>query len=85
MWIIALRQRSGCSTRNAGRVAFDIARYLVDRGASVDIFLAAALGLSDRVRAMLRGNPKLLDLRTAQGAYGEKPPSSLSHLYVDDR
>jgi hypothetical protein len=65
--------------RDAGR--FDLARYLVDRGASVDIFLAAALGLSDRVRAMLRGNSKLLDLRTAQGDYGEKPPSSY-HIYM---
>jgi ankyrin repeat protein len=60
--------------RGAGR--FELARYLVERGASADIFLAAALGLSDKVRAMLRGNPKLLDLRTGQGEYGEKPPSS---------
>jgi ankyrin repeat protein len=65
--------------RGAGR--FDLAGYLVERGASVDIFLAAALGLSDKVRAMLRGNPKLLDLRTAQGDYGEKPPSSY-HIYM---
>ena len=60
--------------RGAGR--YDLARYLVERGASTDIFLAAALGLSEKVRAMLRGDPKLLDLRTGQGEYGEKPPSS---------
>jgi ankyrin repeat protein len=60
--------------RGAGR--FDLARYLVERGASVDIFLAAALGLSDKARAMLQGDRKLLDLRTGQGEYGEKPPSS---------
>jgi ankyrin repeat protein len=65
--------------RGAGRV--ELARYLVERGATTDIFLSAALGLSDRVRAMLRGNPKLLDLRTAQGDYGEKPPSSY-HIYM---
>ena len=65
--------------RGAGR--FELARYLVERGASADIFLSAALGLSDKVRAMLRGNPKLLDLRTAQGDYGEKPPSSY-HIYM---
>jgi ankyrin repeat protein len=65
--------------RGAGR--FDLARYLVERGASTDIFLAAALGLSDKVRAMLRGNPKLLDLRTAEGHYAEKPPSSY-HIYM---
>jgi ankyrin repeat protein len=60
--------------RGAGR--FELARYLVERGASVDIFLAAALGLTDRVRAMLQANPKLLDLRTGRGEYGEQPPSS---------
>jgi hypothetical protein len=60
--------------RDAGR--FELARYLVERGASADIFLAAALGLSDKVRTMIRGNPKLLDLRTGQGDYAEKPPSS---------
>ena len=60
--------------RGAGR--FNLAAYLVERGASADIFLAAALGLTDKVRAMVRENPKLLDLRTGQGEYGEKPPSS---------
>jgi len=65
--------------RGAGR--FDLAAYLVERGASADIFLAAALGLTDKVRAMLRENPKLLDLRTAEGHYAEKPPSSY-HIYM---
>jgi ankyrin repeat protein len=70
-WMLAGR-------RGAGR--FDLGRYLVDRGASTDIFLAAALGLSDRVRAMLRTNPGLLDLRIGQGDYAEHPPSSY-HIY----
>jgi ankyrin repeat protein len=65
--------------RGAGR--FELARYLVERGASVDIFLAAALGLTERVHAMLRANPRLLDLRTGQGEYGEQPPSSY-HIYM---
>ena len=39
-----------------------------------------ALGLGDRVRAMLLANLPLLDLRTGQGEYGEKPPSSY-HIY----
>ncbi len=65
-------------THSAGR--FELARYLVDRGASTDIFLAAALGLSERVRAMLEANRALLDLRTGQGEYGEQPPSSY-HIY----
>src|SRR2546423_10668743 len=59
---------------------FDLARYLVERGASADIFLAAALGLTSRARAMLEADPSLLTLRTSQGEYGEKPPSSY-HIY----
>ena len=65
--------------RGAGR--FALARYLVDRGASADIFLAAALGLIDKVRSLLEENPMLLDLRTGRGDYGEKPPSSY-HIYM---
>ena len=66
--------------RTCGAGRYDLARYLVDRGASTDIFLAAALGLTDRVTNMLRGNRSLLDLRTGQRDYGEKPPSSY-HIY----
>ena len=58
----------------------ELAKYLVERGASVDIFLAAALGLTDRARAMLESDPSLLVLRTSQGEYAEKPPSSY-HIY----
>ncbi|HTK54309.1 MAG TPA: hypothetical protein VL308_20595 [Gemmatimonadaceae bacterium] len=64
--------------RGAGR--FELSRHLVDRGASVDIFLAAALGLTDSARAMLETNRGLLDLRIGQGDYGEQPPSSY-HIY----
>ena len=59
----------------------DLATYLVERGASADIFLAAALGLTERARAMLEANPSLLTLRTSQGDYGEQPPSSY-HIYT---
>jgi ankyrin repeat protein len=65
-------------TRGAGR--FELARYLVGRGASADIFLAAALGSTDTVRGMLEANRALLDLRTGQGEYGEQPPGS-HHIY----
>jgi ankyrin repeat protein len=65
-------------TRGAGR--YELARYLVERGAHADIFLAAALGLTDRVHAMLTSHPELLELRTGQGSYAEQPPSSL-HIY----
>ncbi|HEV8496938.1 MAG TPA: hypothetical protein VGQ56_08760 [Gemmatimonadaceae bacterium] len=58
----------------------ELAKYLVDRGASVDIFLAAALGLTERARIMVESEPALLRLRTSQGEYGEKPPSSY-HIY----
>ena len=64
--------------RGAGR--YELARYLVNRGASADIFLAAALGLTETVLAMLKDNPKLLDLRIGQGDYAEQPPSSY-HIY----
>ncbi len=64
--------------RGAGR--YDLAQHLVERGATVDIFLAAALGLTSRVREMLMANPSLLGERTGQGAYGEQPPSSF-HIY----
>ncbi|MDF2775605.1 MAG: ankyrin repeat protein [Geminicoccaceae bacterium] len=64
--------------RGAGR--YELACYLVERGAATDIFLAAALGLTDRARAMAQSDPGLLDLRTSRGEYGEKPPSSY-HIY----
>jgi len=54
----------------------DIARYLVERGATADIFMASALGLTDTVRAMVQADPTVLGLRTSQGEYAEKPPSS---------
>ena len=65
--------------RGAGR--FALAEYLVERGASVDIFLAAALGLGDRLRSMLEADASLTRLRTGHGDYGEKPPSSV-HIYT---
>lgn len=58
----------------------ELARYLVERGASADIFLAAALGLTERAMAILEADPSLLRLRTSQGEYGEQPPSSY-HIY----
>ena len=59
----------------------DLARYLVERGASADVFLASALGLSDRAMNLVREDPSRLELRTGQGAYGEQPPSSF-HIYL---
>jgi ankyrin repeat protein len=59
----------------------ELARYLVERGATADIFMVAALGLTDRLQGMLEQDPHLLSLRTGQGDYGEKPPSSF-HMYL---
>jgi ankyrin repeat protein len=64
--------------RGAGR--YDLARYLVERGAAADVFLAAALGLTDALRAMLEADPALLELRTGHGDYGPQPPGS-HHIY----
>jgi ankyrin repeat protein len=58
----------------------DLARYLVERGATADIFLAAALGLTERADEILRTEPLALAQRTSQGDYGEQPPSSF-HIY----
>lgn len=58
----------------------DLAKYLVERGASADIFLAAALGLTEHARSMLEADPSALRLRTSQGEYAEKRPSSY-HIY----
>lgn len=70
-WMLAGR-------RGAGR--YDLAAYLVERGAFYDIFMAVALGLTERVSKLLDHDRSLLDLRTGRGEYGEKPPSSY-HIY----
>ena len=65
--------------RGAGR--YHLARHLVDRGAATDVFLASALGLTERLRSMLGEDRGLLDVRTGRGDYGPKPPSSY-HIYL---
>src|SRR5688572_18313492 len=64
----------------AGSARWELARHLVERGASTDIFLAAALGLTDRVTAMLEADPSLLHLHTSTGVYAAHPPSA-QHIY----
>jgi ankyrin repeat protein len=71
-WMLAGR-------RGAGR--YELAAYLVERGASGDVFLAAALGLADRLRDLLADSPGLARKRTGRREYGEKPPSSF-HIYT---
>jgi ankyrin repeat protein len=64
--------------RDAGRYA--LAEYLVDRGATADVFLASALGRTAEVVAMLQRDASLLDEHTGRGSYAEQPPSSF-HIY----
>jgi hypothetical protein len=45
----------------------DIALYLLDRGARIDVFAAAMLGKIDIVRSMLADNP---NLRNSLGPHG---------------
>lgn len=66
-------------TFGAGRYA--LAAYLVEKGAAADIFLAAALGLTAHLRKLLESDQSLLKLRTGQGEFAERPPSSL-HIYT---
>lgn len=66
-------------SRGAGR--YDLAQYLVERGAAADIFLASALGMTDVARSMLEREPTLLDAQTGHGQYAAIPPSS-QHIYV---
>ncbi len=66
--------------RSQGVGRYDLAAYLVERGASVDIFLAAALGLTATAFDLLTVDPALLDAQTGRGRYGEVPPSSF-HIY----
>lgn len=65
-------------THGAGR--YDLARYLVERGASADIMLAAALGRTSDAVAMLQRDATQLDEQTGRGRYAEQPPSSY-HIY----
>jgi hypothetical protein len=64
--------------REAGR--YELARYLVERGAEVDVFLAAALGLVEPLREMLESDATLIERRTGQGDYASKPPGG--HIYT---
>jgi ankyrin repeat protein len=71
-WMLEVR-------RGAGR--YDLAAYLVERGASADVFLASALGLTAALREMLEADPSLIERRTGRGEYAEQPPSSF-HIYT---
>ncbi len=66
----------------------DIAEYLIEQGARVDLFAAAMLGQLDVVKALLALQPKLIDAKGPHGfglhwhanAGGEKAKAVLDHL-----
>ena len=71
----------------------EIALYLLDRGARMDVFAAAMLGEVDVVRAMLEAQPSLRDARGPHGiplishaeAGGEQAHGVLELLQADPR
>jgi hypothetical protein len=66
----------------------DIAEYLIEQGARVDLFAAAMLGQLEVVKALLTLQPKLIDAKGPHGfglhwhanAGGEKAKEVLEHL-----
>jgi ankyrin repeat protein len=65
--------------RGAGRYA--LAEYLAARGATLDVFLAAALGRTRELSQILASDPGVVAVRTAEGEFGAKPPSA-EHIYT---
>jgi cytohesin len=45
----------------------DVAEFLLDRGARVDIFVAAGLGMTGRAESILEGGPPLIRAKTSGG------------------
>lgn len=60
----------------------DLCRYLLECGAEADIFMAAALGDADLVRALLDADPDVVNRRIGQGDYSPVPPAPGGHIYV---
>jgi ankyrin repeat protein len=60
----------------AGR---DLAHYLIERGAVVDAHAAARLGLFDRLRELVSGNPELVH---ARGGDGQTPLHFASSIEI---
>jgi ankyrin repeat protein len=60
----------------------DVARYLVERGATSDILLSAALGLTDRVRALLDADPALIRTTVNHQYFPRRHPHAGGHIYT---
>lgn len=60
----------------------DLCRYLLQRGAEADIFMAAALGDADLMRNLLDIDPDIINRRIGQGEYRPVPPAPGQHIYI---
>ncbi len=59
-----------------------LCRYLLQRGAAVDIFMACALGDSDLVKTLLDADPDVINRRIGQENYPPVPLAPGRHIYV---
>jgi ankyrin repeat protein len=57
-------------------------RHLLNRGASADIFMAAALNDVQRLGEIVRGQPELIDVRVGDKSYQACPPAPGQAIYV---
>ena len=57
-------------------------RWLVDRGATVDIFMAASLRDARRLAAMLDADPRSIDARVNMPGYAPCPVGPGGHIYT---
>ncbi len=60
----------------------DVVRFLVERGAEVDIFIAAALGDSALARRLLAANPDCVRLRVNGDSFPMSNPRAGGHIYT---
>lgn len=58
-----------------------LCRYLIERGAEADIFMACALGDSDLAKTLLDADPDVLNKRIGQADYPPVPPAPGRHIY----
>lgn len=59
-----------------------LCRYLIEKGADVDIFMVCALGDRDRMIALIDADPEVLNKRIGQVDYPPVPPAPGLHIYT---
>ncbi len=60
----------------------DVARYLVERGARIDILMAAALGDLERVRGLLDEHPESIHTTVSHKYFPKVHPHAGGHIYT---